>query len=43
MELTEDFGIRVGVYQCSILCSYPIAVVINEIMKEKQGEAPWCM
>jgi hypothetical protein len=39
--VTEDLNVGVGVHQGSALSPYMFSVVVNEVMKDIQGEIPW--
>ena len=40
---TNSFPITVGLHKGSALSSYLFALVMNELTRHMQGEAPWCM
>jgi hypothetical protein len=41
--ILNDFSIAIGLYQGSILSPYFFALVMDELTKSIQEEAPWCM
>jgi Reverse transcriptase (RNA-dependent DNA polymerase) len=40
---SDTFHIKIGLYQASTLSPYFFILVMNEIIKDIQGDIPWCM
>ena len=40
---TTDFPINIGLHQGSALSSYLFALVMDEVIRDIQGEISWCM
>ena len=40
---TDDFPIRIGLYQGLTLSPYLFALVMDEVIRDIQGDIPWCM
>ena len=40
---TDDFPIRIGLHQGSALSPYLFALVMDEVIRDIQGNIPWCM
>ena len=40
---TDDFLIRIGLHQGSALSPYLFALVMDEVIRDIQGDIPWCM
>ena len=39
----NDFPIRIGLHQGSVLSPYLFALVMDEVTRDIQGDIPWCM
>ena len=40
---TTDFPINIGLHQGSALNPYLFALVMDEVIRDIQGDIPWCM
>jgi Reverse transcriptase (RNA-dependent DNA polymerase) len=40
---SDTFPIKIGLHQGSVLSPYIFALVMDEIIKDIQGDIPWCM
>jgi hypothetical protein len=40
---TDDFPIKIGLHQGSILSPYLFDLVMDEVTRDIQGDIPWCM
>ena len=40
---TDDFPIKIGLHQGSALSPYLLALVMDEVTRDIQGDIPWCM
>jgi hypothetical protein len=40
---TSDFPIKIGLHQGSALSPYLFALVMDEVIRDIQGDIPWCM
>ena len=40
---TDYFPIKIGLHQGSVLSPYLFALVMDEVMRDIQGDIPWCM
>ncbi|CAO2043645.1 unnamed protein product [Urochloa humidicola] len=40
---TSDFPIKIGLHQGSALSPYLLALVMDEVTRDIQGDIPWCM
>ncbi|GJN13331.1 hypothetical protein PR202_gb00023 [Eleusine coracana subsp. coracana] len=40
---TNDFSIKIGLHQGSVLSPYLFALVMDEVTREIQSDVPWCM
>jgi hypothetical protein len=40
---TNDFSINIGLHQGLALSPYLFALVMDEVIRDIQGDIPWCM